>query len=291
LVLLSVSCITIPTLGGTAQPTAPAGGQAAAAPAGGRAAAAPPGEAVLNFSFPLQNPHNFLLYPAVGAAFIGLRDALGARTAELWNIDSLGNQFTIRNCVAARTPMDLISYQIRIAYQANQLTIEFINIQPIGSLIMQYSNAELDALSRFDTQGIAQEIKTSIEQTLASTSAYAAAKNAFLLDNAFLSRAFVPVTNAMLDEFAQSVFKNGKITLSASVLDVRRNENAEFANYSTMISAGLNARPGASAFAFVNLFTNNAELAQLRQGQQVALSGEVVRLERVVLNYRFIMTN
>ena len=245
----------------------------------------------LNFSFNLQNPQNYLIYPAVGAAYNNLLDTLGSKTARLRDIDCLGNQFSIRNCVAERRAFDLISYQINISYQNNQLIIEFTNIDAIGSNIMQYSSTEVESLPAFNTQRIAEQLKNQIEQTLANTTAYNTAKQAFLANNDFLSRAFVPVTNAMLDEFANALFMNGEIGLNVSILNVNRNENAEFSNYSTMISAGLYPSVTTSgAFAVVNLYTNDSSLAQLRQSQRTMLSGQVIRLERTAINYRFIMT-
>jgi len=245
----------------------------------------------MSFSFALQNPHNYLLYPAVSAALTDLQSNIGSKTAYLREIDCLGNQFSIQNCVARRSANDFISYHINISYQNNQLKIDFANIGAIGSNIMQYSDAEIMALPALNTQRIADQFKTQIERSLASAAAYNTAKQAFLANNDFLNRAFIPVTNAMVNEFTQTLFKGGEIGLNMTILDVTKNDNAEFRSYSTRISAGLYTTVRTSgAFALIDLYTNDSSLARLRQSQQIVISGNVVRVDRTAMNYRFIMT-
>jgi hypothetical protein len=250
-----------------------------------------PGNGALNYSLSLQNPQNYLLYPAVGVAFTSLKGSLGEKTADMRNIFCLDNEFTIQGCVAARRPFDWINYQIKISAQDNQLIIEFTNIEPIGSDIMQYSEAEIEAL-RFDTQKIADQLKAQIERSLASAAAYGEAKKAFLANNAFLNRALVSVTSVMMNEFVATVLNDGEIGLSASILDVKQNDNAEFRNYTTVISAGLYTDPPVSRiFANITLYTNEASLTRLRQHDKTTLSGQLVRMENTVTgNPRFIMT-
>ena len=265
---------------------------------GGAPGGSAPGGGALSYSLPLQNPQNYLLYPAVGAAFTNLKGSLlGANTASLGGIDALGNQFTIENCVAERSERrmrDLITYQIKIAYRDNQLTIEFTDIEPIGATIMLYSNAELDAIPLFDTQKTADQLKTQIERALASAAAYGEAKKAFLANNAFLSRAFRPITGMLREEFATALFKDGDIGLSARISDVRQNTNAEFRNYTTEIRATLyrdETTPSlSSSFASVYLYTSDTSLARLRQGENILLSGRFVRIDYSSTTPLFIMT-
>ena len=172
------------------------------------------------------------------------------------------------------------------------MVVEFTNIAAIGSLIMQYSDAEVEALPRFDTQKIADQLKAQIERALASAAVYSEAKKAFLVNNAFLSRAFAPVTSAMMNEFVAALFKDGEISLSVSILSVKQNDNAEFKNYATAVSAGLYAdTSGSGAFATFTLYTNEAGHARLRQYDKVTLSGQFVRMESSVAStHRFTMT-
>ncbi|MDR0313652.1 MAG: hypothetical protein LBI14_08635 [Treponema sp.] len=237
------------------------------------------GGGALSYSLPLQNPLNYLLYPAVGAAFASLKGSLGEKTATIRDIYCLDNEFTIQGCVAERGRADLITYQIKITAQGNQLGISFVNIEPIGSYLMQYTAAEIEALPRFDTQRIADQLKTQIERNLASAAIYNEAKKAFLANNEFLYRAFAPVTRAMMSEFAAALF-DGEIALSVAILDVRQNDNAEFGNYATAIMAGLYTESSVSRlFANITLYTNDASLARLRQSDRTTLSGQLVRLE------------
>ena len=260
-------------------------------PQKGGTANAASGSAELNFSLALQNPQNYLLYPAVGAAFTGLKGILGAKTANLRDIDCLDNKFTIRDCVAERKALDMITYQIKIAYKDNQLTVEFTNIEPNSTAIIDYSDKEIESLPRFDTQKTTDQLKAQIEQSLANANVYNSAKKAFLENNSFLRRAFVPITKALMDEFSATLFRGGEIGLSVSILDVKKNENAEFKNYATAISAGLFADASTSgAFALVTLYTNDAGLARLKQHENTALSGQFVRMEYSVATPRFIMT-
>lgn len=247
----------------------------------------------LNFSLPLQNPQNYLLYPAVGAAFTNIKGSLGVKTAYLRDIDCLDNKFTIQRCVARR-PRDLIAYQIKLAYKDNQLTVEFTNIEPNGSSLMQYmmSDNDLESLPSFDTQKITDQLKTQIEQSLANANVYNSAKKAFLENNAFLRQAFIPITQVLMDEFTATLFKDGDISLSVSILDVKKNEKAEFKNYSIEISAGLYTEPSTSgAFAYITLYTNDAGLARLKQYENTTLSGKFVRMEYSnIVTPNFIMT-
>ena len=260
------------------------------APKGGTAGAASGGGG-LTLSFALQNPQNYLLYPAVGSAFTGLKGILGAKTANLRDIDCLDNKFTIQDCVAERKAYDMITYQIKIACKDNQLTFEFTNIEPIGSNIMQYSDKELESMPKFDTQKTANQLKAQIEQSLTNANVYNAAKKAFLENNSFLNRAFVPVTKMLMDEFTATLFKDGEIGMNVSILDVKKNENAEFKNFTIAISAGLYTESSTSgAFAFIMLYTNDAGLARLKQHEKVTLSGQFIRMEDNLGTKRIIMT-
>jgi len=259
-------------------------------PKSGMAGAAS-GSGELNFSLALQNPQNYLLYPAVGAAFTSLKEILGAKTANLRDIDCLDNKFTIRGCVAERKKFDMITYHIKIAYKDNQLTVEFTNIEDIGSNIMQYSEKEVESMPKFDTQKIANQLKAQIEQSLANANVYNAAKKAFLENNAFLSQALAPITKVLMDEFTTALFKGGEISLSMSISDVKKNDNAEFKNYATAISASLWTDPPLPrSFAWIMLYTNDASLTRLKQSEKVTLSGQFVRMEDNLGNKRIIMT-
>jgi len=256
----------------------------------GKASTAP-SSTELNFSLALQNPQNYLLYPAVGAAFSSLKGSLGAKTANLRDIDCLDNKFTIQDCVAQRKAFDIITYQIKISYHEDQLIVEFTNIES-GFNAIVYSDAEVESFPRFDTKKTADQLKADIERVLASADAYKTAKKAFFENNNFLNRSFVSVTSVMRDEFAATLFKDGEISLSASILDVKKNEDAEFKNFATAISAGLYTEPSTSgAFAFIMLYTNDAGLAKLKQSEKITLSGRFVRIEYNMMgNKRFIMT-
>jgi hypothetical protein len=262
------------------------------APGSGKSPAGTPVSTVLSFTLPLQNPQNYLLYPAVGAAFTSIKGSLGAKTANIRDIFCLDNEFTIRGCVASRGAFDIITYHIKISVKDNQLNIEFINIGPIGSEIIQYTNAEVESFPGFDTQKIADQFKTQIERNLASAAVYNEAKKAFLANNEFLSRALVPITRVMMDEFVTKVLKGGEIGLSVTISDVKKNENSEFRNYTTMVSASLYTDISISgAFAYVILYTSDASLARLRQSEKTTLSGQLVRMDYAATGIpRFIMT-
>jgi len=260
-------------------------------PPGSGTANAAPGNAELNFSLVLHNPQNYLLYPAVGAAFTSLKGVLGAKTANLGDIDCLDNKFIIWDCVAQKKAFDMITYQIKLVCKDNQLAVEFINIEPIGSNIMQYSDKELESMPKFDTQKIANQLKAQIEQSLANANVYNSAKKAFLENNAFLSRSLAPITKVLMDEFTTTLFKGEDIGLNVSILDVKKNENAEFKNYATAISAGLYTEPSTSgAFALVMLYTNDTGLTRLKQSEKTTLSGQFIRMEDNLGKKRFIMT-
>jgi len=240
-----------------------------------------PGGGALSYSLALQNPQNYLMYPAVASAFTSLGNNLLGKTAYMQDIYCLDNEFTIKGCVAERKPGDLIAYQIKISAPDNNISIDFTNIDSIGSYIIQYSDAEVEALPRFDTQKIADQLKAQIEQSLASPAAYGNAKKAFLANNAFLKRAFSPVTNAMMDEFVATVFTKDDLSLNASILNVNKNDKAEFSNYATAINAGLyTGVPSSNAFAFITLYTNDASLTRLRQYEETTLNGQLVRVEK-----------
>jgi hypothetical protein len=261
------------------------------APGSGNSPGGTSGNVALSFTLPLQNPQNYLLYPAVGAAFNSIKGSLGAKTANIWDVFCLDNEFTIQGCVAERRLFDIISYHIKISVKDNQLNIEFINIGPIGTAIMQYSDAEVESLPKFDTQKIADQLKAQIERNLASAGVYNEAKKAFLANNAFLSRALVPITRVMMDEFVSKVLKGGEIGLSVSISDVKKNENSEFKNYTTVITASLFTDPPVSRiFAGLTLYTSDASLARLRQNETITLSGQLVRMEYSAGGSRFIMT-
>jgi hypothetical protein len=249
------------------------------------------GSAELNFTLALQNPQDYLLYPAVGVAYTNIKKTVGGKLASLWDIDCLDNQFTIRGCVAERKMFDIITYQIKISCQDDQLTVEFINIEEKFDA-MQFSDAEVESLPRFDTKKTADQLKADIEQTLANADAYNAAKKVFFENNDFLKRAFVPVTSAMRDEFTATLFKDGEISLNVSILDVKKNENAEFSDYATVISAGLYTSDGISgAFATASLYTNDSSLTRLKQHEKTTISGQLVRMEYNMMGQaRFIMT-
>jgi hypothetical protein len=250
------------------------------------------GGGALSCSLSLQNPQNYLLYPAVGAAFSSLKGSLGAKTANIRDIFCLDNEFTIRGCVAERKKFDIITYQIKISVKDNQLIIDFTNIESIGSEIIQYSEAEVESFPPFDTQKTADQLKAQIERNLASTAVYNEAKKAFLSNNEFLRRALAPVTRAMTDEFATAVLKGGEVGLSVTISDVKKNENTEFKNYATVITASLYTDASISgAFAYVTLYTSDASLARLRQHADTTLSGQLERIEYAATGIpRFIMT-
>jgi len=250
-----------------------------------------PGGGALSYTLALQNPQNYLIYPAVGAAFNSVKEILGIKTAVLYDIYCLDNEFVIRNCFGVRGTINYIKYRIKIAYKENQLTINFTDIESGADMLMIYQDYEIGKMSRFDTQKIVEQLKVQIEKSLANADAYKAAKKAFLENNTFLDRALSPLTSALMDEFTTKIFKDGEVSFSATILDVKKNENAEFKDYTTVISASL--RPEGSTGAFANsisLYTNDTSLARLRQGEKVTLSGQFVRMEYKMTIYTFVMT-
>jgi len=251
----------------------------------------PPGGGALSYTMPLQNPHNYLLYPAVGAAVNNLKGIPGAKLVNLRDIDCLDNKFTISGFVAERKVTDIISYQVKLAYKDNQLNFEISDIKPIGTEIMQFSDKEIGSMPKFDTQKTADQLKAQIEKSLADETVYNAAKKAFLENNDFLNRAFAPVTGVLMDEFTAEIFKGGEIGLSVSISDVKKNDNAEFKDFAFLVSASLFTSPPLSKlFASVLLYTNDTALARLKQSEKLTLSGQFVRLENSTLYTRIIMT-
>jgi len=252
----------------------------------------------LSVSLPLANPQNYLLYPAVGAAFTKLKgtlrideEVLDEDLIDLRQIDTLGNQFTISGCVAATGFMKLVTYDIKIAYKDDKLTFEFTDVKEYLEGVVIYSDSEIDKVPAFDTKKIADQLKAQIEQVLASANTYGEAKKAFLANNVFLHRAFRPVTSMLRDEFTEALFKDGELSLSAKVSDIRQNENAEFANYTTEIRASLNSNNTITGlFAFVFLYTSDSNLARLKSGENIMLSGQLVRIDYSNLHPRFLMT-
>jgi hypothetical protein len=249
-----------------------------------------PNSGALKFSLALQNPQNYLIYPAVGEAFNSLKAVFGAKTADLYDISCLDNEFTIKNCVATRGEFNYISYWIKIAYQQNQLAIEFTNIERMDASFMTIYDRELETLTRFITDNISDQLKTQIEKSLANADAYKAAKKAFLENNNFLSRAFSPINSILMDEFTTKLFKDGEISLTGIIVDVKKNEKAEFKNYTMEISASMRTDSrGALPFGSIILYTSDNALARLKSGEKVTLSGKFVRVEEK-LGYYFTLT-
>jgi hypothetical protein len=240
----------------------------------------------------LQNPQKYLIYPAVGAAFNNIKESLGAKTANLYDIGCLDDEFVIRNCFGVRSSLDYIEYQIKISYKEGQFTINFIDVKKAdASMLMIYSDNDIGKMSRFDTKKIADQLKTQIEKSLATADAYKAAKKAFFENNAFLSRALYPLTNFTKDEFVEKILKDEELSFSASVFDVKKNDIAEFKNYTAIISATLPVEGSSSYFApHVTLYTSDSSLTRLKTGEKVTLSGKFVRLEERTAVYYFIIT-
>jgi len=217
---------------------------------------------------------------------------LWAKAASLREIDCLDNKFTIDYCVAARTAVDRISYQIKLSYNDDKLTVEFTDIEPLGFIVRSpLSSSDMDYLPKFDPQRMAEQVKVLIEQSLANANVYNSAKKAFMENNSFLYWIFSDITSVLMDEYAATIFK-GEIGLSVSILDVKKNENAEFKNYAAVISAGLYTTETrtSSAFAFVTLYTNDSSLARLKSGEKLTLSGQFVRMESGTTAPYIIMT-
>jgi len=146
-------------------------------------------------------------------------------------------------------------------------------------------------MSKFDTQKIADQLKTQIEKSLATADVYKAAKKAFFENNAFLSRALYSLTSFSKDEFVEKILKDEEISFSASVFDVKKNDIAEFKNYTAIINATLPVEGSRSSFApHVILYTSDSSLTRLKTGDKVTLSGKFVRLEERTAVYYFIMT-
>jgi hypothetical protein len=239
----------------------------------------------LVLTYPISNPQNYLLYPAVGAAFTNLKEIFTEKSASMQDIYCLDNEFSIRRCAAARDSLyDLIFYRIKITAQNNQLTIEFSDLEGMAGGIVLFDDAEISKMPRLDTQKMSSQIKNEIERHLANATVYNEAKKAFFANNAFLNRAFTSVTNAMMNEFANTILKPGEISFNASILSVDQNKKTEFNNYSTEIYAGLyDNPPGSRAIAVIYLYTNDSGLARLRQSDKIALNGQLVRMERNAL--------
>jgi len=91
--------------------------------------------------------------------------------------------------------MDLVEYKIKIEYKENKVNISFIDVEKMSKTVMFYD--DLSLLPKFDTQNISNQLKTRIEQTLASQTAYNSARKEFLENNDFLSRAINSVSNAL----------------------------------------------------------------------------------------------
>jgi len=242
------------------------------------------------YSFALKNPQNYLIYPAVGAAFNNLKQTLG-NNAQLYNINCLDNEFIIRDCVAAiRNQNDINNYRIKITCKENQLSVEFTNIEPISKTdLLLYTDKDIKSISKYDTQKISDQLKTQIEKTLATEDAYKAAKKAFLEDNTFLYRSISSVNSMLIDEFVTKIFKDGEISFNASVTDVKKNENVAFKDYTMEISASLRTERS-SDYIFLTLYTSDSALARLKSGDKIKLSGNVVNLERKMTVYLITMT-
>jgi len=251
----------------------------------------PPGGGALTYSLALQNPQNYLIYPAVAAAFNSLKQTLG-KTSDLYDISCLDNEFVIQNCFGVRGAIDYIEYKIKIAYKEGKLNINFTDIKSGGgSSINAYESYEIDKAAKFDTQKIVDQLKAQIEKSLASADAYKSAKKAFFENNSYLYRVLNSLTSFSKDEFVEKVLKGEELSFSASVSDVKKNEVAEFKNYTAVISGSL--RPeGSNLFSVprVTLYTSDSSLTRLKSGEKVTLSGKFVRLEERTGSYYFILT-
>jgi len=251
----------------------------------------PPGGGDLNITLALQNPQNYLIYPAVGAAFDSMKQTVG-KLAFLTDISCLDNEFSIKSCVAAiKNPNDINKYRIKITCKDNQISFQFGDIESIGGSIQAFTGKEIESITRFDTQKIADQLKTQIEKSLATADAYKAAKKAFFENNSFLSSALHTLTSFTKDEFVEKILKGEELSFSATVLDVKKNNNAEFKNYTAEISAYL-PEEGSSSFLTPNvtLYTSDSSLTRLKSGEKIKLSGKFVRLDEKMNKYYFILT-
>jgi len=73
---------------------------------------------------------------------------------------------------------------------------------------------------------------------------------------------------------------------------VKKNDVAEFKNYTAEISASL-PRPEETfsvTSPHVTLYTSDSSLTRLKTGEKVKLSGKFVRLEKKMATYYFIIT-
>jgi len=242
------------------------------------------------YSFGLKNPQNYLIYPAVSAALSNIKPTLG-NNAVLYNIDCLDNEFIIRDCIAAiRNQNDINNYRIKITCKENQLSIVFTNIEPISKTQLSlYTDKEIKSITKYDTQKISDQLKTQIEKTLATEDAYKAAKKVFLENNTYLYSSLSSVSSMLIDEFVTKILKDGEISFNATVSDVKKNEKAEFKDFTMEISASLRTeRP--TETIILRLYSSDSALARLKSGDKIKLSGNVVSLERQVLAYIITMT-
>lgn len=245
-----------------------------------------------DFTFDLNNPHNYLLYPAVGVAFTNVSRMLGGKhdyQPRLSTINALNNEFQIRSAQASRTPTEVITYRVNISGNDNKLVITFTDIEPFDSGLIIYNDAEIRAM-RFDPSRIANQIKTEIERVLVSEAAYNTAKVAFLANNDFLSRALASVTGMMEEEFIKTVLGPGEVTFNARISNVQPNEAAEFSNFSTYVTASLTDSAGRIPFAYINFYTSDPAFARITPNTNMALTGTFVRMESTGAGRRFIMT-
>jgi hypothetical protein len=252
----------------------------------------PPGGGDLNYSLALQNPQKYLIYPAVGAAFNSVKESLGAKTANLYDISCLDNEFVIKDCFGVRGSLDYIEYQIKIAYKEGQLTVNFTDVKKVDArMLMIYQDIDIGKMSRFDTQKIVDQLKTQTEKSLATADAYRAAKKAFFENNFFLSRVLYSLTDFSTDEFVEKILKGEELSFSASVFDVKKNDKPEFKNFTAVINATLPVEGSRSTFdPHVTLYTSDSSLTRLKTGEKVTLSGKFVRLEKNMATYYFIIT-
>ena len=254
----------------------------------GTAASSAPVSTVMNYSVNLKNPHNYPLYPGVGSAFLSLKEKNGPKAATINVLDCLYDEFKIQNCVAARSSSNFISYSINMSYTDNHLKIDYTDIEPVDmALLLVQTNAP--EVRVFNTQAITDQLVAQIESSLMNADAYNTARLAFAANNELVQRSLNTVTGANLAEYTKTVF-DGVISLSASILDVKVNENAQFKDYPTLISARLVGPTSASAFAFINFYTNDSSHSRLRSGQQILLTGKVIRIEKSIQT-TFTMTN
>jgi len=168
-----------------------------------------------------------------------------------------------------------VEYKIRIEYKDNKVNFAFFDVVKMGKTAMVYNDNDFSSFSKFDTQNIANQLKTKIEQTLANQAAYDAAKKAFLENNAFLYRAFNSVSNALMDEFVEKLFKGqGQLSFTVYVGNVNKNDKAAFSGFSYEIDCSLFEPISKRLFLDVKLYTSDAALARLKKGETLVLAGE-----------------